>query len=48
VVIGVPARYIHSHVSLLQMADYRAALDLVVELIVRLDASHVQEFTNFG
>lgn len=48
VVIAVPARYIHSHVSLLQMADYRAALDLVVELVTRLDAGRVQDFTNFG
>jgi endoglucanase len=48
VVIAVPARYIHSHVSILQMADYRAALELVVELVVRLDSSRVQEFTDFG
>jgi len=48
VVIAVPARYIHSHVSLLQLADYRAALKLVVELVTRLDAERVQEFTNFG
>lgn len=48
VVIAVPARYIHSHVSLLQLADYRAALELVVELVTRLDAERVQEFTDFG
>jgi endoglucanase len=48
VVIAVPARYIHSHVSLLRMEDYRAALDLVIELVMKLDASRVQEFTDFG
>lgn len=47
VVIGVPARSIHSHVSLLQVADYRAALELVVELVVRLDAARVAELVRF-
>jgi len=47
VVVGVPARYIHSHVALLQMADYRAAANLVVELVVRLDADRVATFTQF-
>jgi len=48
VVIGVPARYIHSHVSLLHLEDYRAALELVLELVVRLDRSRVEGFTSFG
>ncbi len=48
VVIGVPARYIHSHVSLLQLADYTAALRLVVELAARLDQARVDSFTRFG
>jgi endoglucanase len=48
VVIAVPARYIHSHVSLMQLADYGSALELVVELVTRLDKGRVQEFTNFG
>jgi endoglucanase len=41
VVIGVPARYIHSHVSLLHWQDYLAARQLTVELVARLDAERV-------
>jgi endoglucanase len=47
VVIGVPARYIHSHVSVMQIADYHAALRLVVELVVRLDADETRTFSSF-
>jgi endoglucanase len=48
VVIGVPARYIHSHVSLIHWRDYLAARDLVLELVARLDAAAVRSFTDFG
>ncbi|MGF2075316.1 hypothetical protein ACQUFC_17610, partial [Enterococcus casseliflavus] len=37
VVIGVPARYIHTHVSLIQLKDYMAAKELVLALVERLD-----------
>ncbi|MEZ5304180.1 MAG: M42 family metallopeptidase [Verrucomicrobiales bacterium] len=37
IVLGVPARYIHSHNSVLHIDDYLAALRLVVELGKRLD-----------
>jgi len=47
-VIGVPARYIHSHVALLQLADQTAALALVLAAIDRLDASCVAGLTAFG
>jgi endoglucanase len=47
VVIGVPARYIHSHVSLLHLQDYDAAARLVVELVGRLDRRRVDELTSF-
>ncbi len=48
VVIGIPGRYIHSHVSLLQWADYLAARKLVVELVRRLDAATVEGLTRFA
>lgn len=38
IVLGVPTRYIHSHVSIIQMDDYAAALGLLTCLIGRLDA----------
>jgi endoglucanase len=47
VVIGVPARYIHSHVAVTQIADYRAAVRLVVELALRLDLETVDGFIRF-
>lgn len=42
VVLGVPARYIHSHVSVMHLADYRAALDLLSLLIPRLDRRTIE------
>jgi len=47
VVIGVPARYIHSHVSLLHWDDYVAARRLVIELATSLDAARVDALTRF-
>jgi endoglucanase len=41
VVLGVPARYIHSHVSIINIDDYQAALDLLLHLIPRLDQDAV-------
>ena len=42
IVLGVPARYVHSHVSIINIDDYRATLDLLLYLIPQLDASTVQ------
>ena len=41
IVLGVPARYIHSHVSIINIGDYRAALDLLLRLIPQLDSAVV-------
>ncbi len=41
VVLGVPTRYIHSHVSMIHTDDYVAALNLLNALIPRLDADRV-------
>ncbi len=41
IVLGVPARYVHSHVSVINIDDYRAALDLLLCLIPQLDTSVV-------
>ena len=45
VVIGVPTRHIHSHAGILRRDDYDRALDLLVKLIMRLDAATVCQFT---
>jgi len=45
VVIGVAARHIHSDSSIIHRDDYDNAVKLLVELINRLDAETVAEFT---
>lgn len=39
IVLGVPVRYIHSHVSIVSLDDYEAALSLVLHLVAALDRS---------
>ncbi|MCZ6679131.1 MAG: M42 family metallopeptidase [Candidatus Poribacteria bacterium] len=43
IVLGVPARYVHSHVSIINIDDYQAALDLLLRVIPRLDQSTVKD-----
>jgi len=45
VVIGVPARHIHSHSSIIHRDDYDRAVKLITELILRLDQEVVTGFT---
>ena len=47
VVLGVPSRYIHSHNSIIDIADYRAMVDLSVALIRRLTTEQVSGLTEF-
>jgi endoglucanase len=47
VVIGVPARYIHSHVGLFDWRDYTAAQRLVLAVVLRLDAARTGDLTRF-
>lgn len=44
IVLGVPTRYIHSHVSIINIEDYNATLELLLNLIPRLDAETVKSF----
>jgi putative aminopeptidase FrvX len=48
VVIGVPSRYIHTHVSLLQWDDYQAARELVLGLVLALDQETVSGLVDFS
>jgi endoglucanase len=45
VVLGVPVRYIHSHVSVIDIHDYSATLELLRVLIPRLDRPLVRSLT---
>lgn len=47
VVLGVPARYIHTHGSVIEGADFEAAVQLSVELVKALTAEKVTELTRF-
>jgi len=44
VVIGIPSRYVHTHVSLIHLDDYLASLRLVVELVKVLDEEALKSF----
>lgn len=48
VVIGVPARYIHTNASLIHLRDYAAARELVLALVRRLDAKTVAALVDFA
>ncbi len=45
IVIGTPARYIHTHNTIINIQDYLSALDLVLKLLETLDESTVGSFT---
>ncbi len=47
IVIAPPVRYIHGHVGLLHLDDYEHTLQLLVEILQRLDAATVASFTKF-
>jgi len=47
VVLGVPARYIHTHVTLIHLDDYEAAKRLVLAILRRLDRAAVDSFVAF-
>ena len=46
VVLGVAARHIHSHSSIIHREDYDNAVKLLVALVQRLDAATVASFTD--
>ncbi|MGB9857251.1 MAG: M42 family metallopeptidase [Dictyoglomaceae bacterium] len=43
IVIGIPARYIHSHASIIHLEDFLSAKKLIVEVIKRLDEKTVSK-----
>jgi putative aminopeptidase FrvX len=48
VVIGVAARYIHSHVSMVSKQDIENAVKLLVQLVKTLDAKHVDTLRDYS
>ena len=47
IVLGVPARYIHSHGSVIEASDFNAAVDLTEALVRALDAETVRGLTDY-
>ncbi len=47
IVLGVPARYIHTHNSIININDYINAMKLLVEVTKQLNESVVKQFTDF-
>lgn len=47
VVLGVPARYIHSHNGIIDIRDHLAALKLVMAMVRRLDRQAVDGFSSY-
>jgi endoglucanase len=47
VVLGVPARYIHSHNAIIDINDYLHLLSLTIAMVRRLDATTVEELTAY-
>lgn len=47
IVLGVPARYIHTHNAVIDLADLQACVDLSVALVRRLDAKTVRSLTQY-
>jgi endoglucanase len=45
IVIGVPARHIHSHGAIIHRDDYDNAVKLLMAVIAKLDAETVASFT---
>lgn len=46
-VLGVPARYIHTHNSILNVQDYASTLNLALRLLMAMDSKTVESFTAF-
>ena len=47
IVLGVPARYIHSHNAIIDLHDYLQLLTLTIALVRRLDEATVHELTAY-
>jgi len=43
-----PTRYLHSHTGIIQRADFDRAVDLLVQVLTRLDAAKVTELASFA
>jgi putative aminopeptidase FrvX len=47
ILLTVPARYTHAHTSVIDRQDFDGAVDLLAEILTRLDAGTVEEISRF-
>jgi len=47
IVLGVPARYIHSHNAVIDVRDYHAMVKLAIAMVERLDQAEVDALTSY-
>jgi endoglucanase len=47
IVLGIPTRHIHSHTGTFSLSDLDGAVQLIIELVKRLDWETVQSFTEY-
>ncbi len=45
--ITVPTRYLHSHSGVIQRSDFDQAVDLLIAVLIRLDATTVDRLSAF-
>lgn len=43
----VPTRYLHSHTGIIQRSDFDHAVELLIQILTRLDAETVEELASF-
>jgi len=44
-VLGIPTRHIHSHYGILDIEDLEKCVDLLIEILKRLDQKTIDSFT---
>ena len=47
ILLTVPTRYSHAHISVIDRHDFDGAVDLLTEILTRLDAATVQEISRY-
>ena len=43
----VPTRYLHAHTGIIQRSDFDQAVELLIQVLMRLDAETVAELASF-
>jgi putative aminopeptidase FrvX len=46
--ITVPTRYLHGHTGIIQRSDFDGAVDLLIQVLTRLDAARVGQLASFA